>query len=39
VLRPRFSDDELRDHLRLRGLSAEEIEAVVAERAAGLSAG
>jgi acetyltransferase-like isoleucine patch superfamily enzyme len=39
VLRERFTDDELREHLRLRGRAQAEIEAVVAERAAGMVSG
>jgi acetyltransferase-like isoleucine patch superfamily enzyme len=37
-VKKRFSDDELREHLRLRGRSAEEAEAIVEERRAGMAA-
>lgn len=39
VVRERFSDDELREHLRIRGVAAGRIDEIVAERAAGLAAG
>jgi acetyltransferase-like isoleucine patch superfamily enzyme len=38
VVRQRFSDDELREHLRLRGVPADRIDATIAERAAGMPA-
>jgi acetyltransferase-like isoleucine patch superfamily enzyme len=38
VVKARFSDDDLREHLRLRGVAHARIEALVTERAAALAA-